>query len=666
MHITNLPNELLHIIVGHLSSESDLFHVAQTSHLLSQIALLRLYQYDEVHGRYGGITQWAACHGRVDILQRAAKCGISIAKFDLACHAACRGHSNVLDLVAASRGNVPFTPDELSTLVEEACAWPRLDILTRLFEDFGATINPQRPWECLANATRGNCLACVKILLDRGADPARISTEETALEIAAQEGYADIANLLLDHGANVHDQMNRHFSPMHLAAMHGRVDVLTVFWRYGAHPGVPTVDGSTPLRLAIRYCQNAAAGFLMRETQGHGADTQTLLSVIHRGSAELVQLHLQAGVPAVPPATKPNESLLYVAARRGSHAVASMLLDAGVNIEVGNLQGDTPLFAAVEKNHPQTVNLLLRRGANPNVVGSSGLMPLHVAAMNGLLDISTALLNHGANSAAETPHDKATPLHLACASGNIQVVQCLLQRGHRIESVAKGNGISCLHMAALCGHLSLTQWLLRTPAGAELLNSRDHTGRTPLFIAAREGKDKIVKELLASRANTRRADYFGSMPIFAAVRNGHSGITEDLLAVDPWLFDSKDRVYGSHDLWHWANRCGSSRLINLLRRFAREYGKEEPRDAQDVTAVGETSSARTSKRPCDVCARRFNFDAATRCTICCGGEFYMCVECTSNASCLDASHPQQSAVWVPNPTKYIADKYKDYMRVSNA
>jgi ankyrin repeat protein len=390
MDLTLLPNEILDMIIGFVA-EPDLFRIAQTNQLLSIMALKQLYQINEASHPRTSITYRAACHGRVDILRTAAKCGISLTRFELACNAAKYGHPEVLSLVASSRGKDPFTPRELSILVDEACSRPQLDILDLLFTEFEAAVDPQRQRECLVRATSANSAMCVQKLIDNGADPAVISTEETPLEIAVKHGYHDVAHVLIEHRANVHDQMNSNFKPIHLAAMYGQVDILKLCIKYGANPSVVTRDGTTALRLATRYDQRATAFYLMRETAQHGADSSTMLSSIHRGWADLVQLHLEAAVEAVPPARFTDESLLYVAAKLGHLDIITALLDAGVDVNDGNNHGESPLYVAMDRGHVEVADLLLCRGANPNSPGRTGLMLLDLAAKKGKLGSDTQI-----------------------------------------------------------------------------------------------------------------------------------------------------------------------------------------------------------------------------------------------------------------------------------
>lgn len=666
MSIHNLPNEVSEIILGCLSEEPDLFHVAQTSRLFYVIALPQLYRRNQENDkRGGGISFQAASQGRLDILNRAVMCGISMNDLQLALNAVQSRRFETFKFLVAHRTN-EFSREDLFVLVEKACRSPNFDILNMLFDDLDATIDQQHPWRCLTEATWANSMSCVQFLLDRGADATVNSDDPRAkwpLEIAAVEDYSDVANCLLSHGATSRPTGD---TPLHLAAMYGNVRVIQVLLNHNPDASLISASRDTPLRLAIRFGHAAAAIVILQESPTHAADERTLRAAVAQGYTEVVRLHLEAGVSALHlaedvglPLERPRSSLLYLAAETGSCPMIDLLLNAGVDPHVGNVYGESPLFVAVKADHLSAVDLLLSRGANPNTTGKTGLTPMHVAAQRGNTSIMTTLVRHGAGTATETRFDKVTPLHLACTSINgINTVKFLLQRGHRVEAQARGNGISCLHMATLFGQFDTVRWLLNDPAGAELLNSSDHVGRTALFIAAREGHLLIAKELIARKADLRKPDHFGSMPIFAAVRNKKVNITKELLDADPGLLGSKDQIYGGHTLFDWACMNEDTSHGSYLTRCAKDAGPDMLKNVPVYYARSSTNTPQRGGEPCDICARRFSFLVATQCTTCCGGEFYICYDCKHKAHCLDKSHSIASGDWLADPPEYVADHYK--------
>jgi ankyrin repeat protein len=112
-------------------------------------------------------------------------------------------------------------------------------------------------------ASGSNHLDMVKILLDAGADPL-LSTEQnvTALMMSAGGGTGlnssdaetaeEIATieLLLSLGAEVNTVGHFGWTPLHLAAYHGRNTVIDLLIKNGANPNVMDGFGQTPLSIS--------------------------------------------------------------------------------------------------------------------------------------------------------------------------------------------------------------------------------------------------------------------------------------------------------------------------------------------------------------------------------------------------------------------------------
>ena len=62
--------------------------------------------------------------------------------------------------------------------------------------------------------------------------------------------------------------------------------------------------------------------------------------------------------------------------------------------------------------------------------------------------------------------------------------------------------------------------------------STDGTGATALLVASEKGHTKIVKKLLAAKADVNRAANDGATPLFVAAWEGHTEIVTKLLAAN--------------------------------------------------------------------------------------------------------------------------------------
>jgi hypothetical protein len=91
----------------------------------------------------------------------------------------------------------------------------------------------------------------VKELLSKGANVnARDENGQTPLHWAAIHGRVDVARLLLEHGADVNARDENGQTPLRWAAIHGHVDVARLLLDHGADPSIRDRDGRTPLDIA--------------------------------------------------------------------------------------------------------------------------------------------------------------------------------------------------------------------------------------------------------------------------------------------------------------------------------------------------------------------------------------------------------------------------------
>ncbi len=98
------------------------------------------------------------------------------------------------------------------------------------------------------------------------------------------------------------------------------------------------------------------------------------------GHAAVVKLLLDNGAKVNGCNTSMNP--LCVAINNGHDEVAQLLLGVeGVDVNIGNQLGNTPLHIAAMKGNEKMARLLLEKDADPNIKNLSGDTPLQIAEM---------------------------------------------------------------------------------------------------------------------------------------------------------------------------------------------------------------------------------------------------------------------------------------------
>ena len=154
-------------------------------------------------------------------------------------------------------------------------------------------------------------------------------------------------------------------------------------------------------------------------------DSVDFFRAVNVDNADAVTRMLAAGLD--PNQLDPRgQPALIVALQAESVKVAKVLMDArGIDIDVRNHAGETPLMMAALKAEVDAAGALVAHGA---AVQKDGWAPLHYAATGGSAAIVKLLLAKGAVLEARSPNG-TTPLMMAARYGNEEAVDALLAAG---------------------------------------------------------------------------------------------------------------------------------------------------------------------------------------------------------------------------------------------
>ncbi|KAH8130108.1 ankyrin repeat-containing domain protein [Trichoderma asperelloides] len=334
------------------------------------------------------------------------------------------------------------------------------------------------------------------------------------LYMAARLCHAQIMDMLIERGANIHVKRYGKYKAIQTAASHSNIH------------GVKSLP-ETPLYFAaLEGCWHMARSLLEL-----GADPNS-------GVGE-----------------RPNErwAPLVVAAEANHIKTARILLENGADPNIcGPNDLDTPLwFAATKAASVDMVQLLLDKGADPNhellqpplvmelmeaslsaesklailevlvrhsspirvnVANGKHMTPLLLAAEAGELSIVTWLLEHEADVNAVDKRSRSA-LHCAMKNGHVEVVRELLKWKPQLNNLTT-NGQPLVELAVQ--DVAMMQMLLDAGADIELANAKDHTA---LNIAVDLKKPAVVKLLVERKADMHHVGKNGWNAITIATSN---------------------------------------------------------------------------------------------------------------------------------------------------
>ena len=150
--------------------------------------------------------------------------------------------------------------------------------------------------------------------------------------------------------------------------------------------------------------------------------------------------------------------LMFGACRNGNDEGIGALLRAGVDIEVLDRRGFSPLILASYNGRESTTRLLLEHGALPDgPAGFTGNTALMGVVFKGYLPIAALLIEHG----ADVDHQNGagqTALMTAAMFGRDEMVDLLLGRGVNV-ALADHAGNTARSLAAMQNNVELAERL---------------------------------------------------------------------------------------------------------------------------------------------------------------------------------------------------------------
>ncbi|GAB4460599.1 MAG: hypothetical protein OHK0029_24870 [Armatimonadaceae bacterium] len=320
---------------------------------------------------------------------------------------------------------------------------------------------------------------------------AGVATRRTPLQLAAQLGEEEIAELLLHHRADPNLADSDGWSPLTLAVRRADPVMVKLFLEHRATPHVRLTGNLTPLFLAARM-----------------------------GHREIVERLLKAGAdPNVP--TEEGITPLMVACAYG-HILVSPSPDDPFEEDEDLIQEFKAQFIPVQE-------MLLDHGADPNRVArgygfNDHGTALKFAAFSGVYTTVQFVLNKGAdvNTRGGTV---ATALMASACTGKRLVAGLLHERGADIH-LTSDDGLTALMCASRYGHTDMVRWLLEV--GAEP-NAHREDGETALAMAAAGGHADVARALAYGGADVDGRDREGRTPLMRAAFGGHLNAVRALL-----------------------------------------------------------------------------------------------------------------------------------------
>jgi ankyrin repeat protein len=235
-------------------------------------------------------------------------------------------------------------------------------------------------------------LATIDALVDAGANvDAQNEYGATALWVACANRRTDAVRRMLEAGANANIGLRSGETLLMRCAYTGDALAVEALLEYGAEvDATEPSNGQTALMWAAANRQAGVARVLVEH--GAAVDTRTRVVSQLRGTG----LRSTTSPEGASMFKAGGFTPLLFATRHGDIDSATVLLDAGVDVNTRAADGNSALTLAAMSGHGHLAEFLLERGADPNAA-DAGYTALHAAVLRSDPDVVKTLLTHGAN-----------------------------------------------------------------------------------------------------------------------------------------------------------------------------------------------------------------------------------------------------------------------------
>ncbi|XP_045158211.2 ankyrin-1-like [Mercenaria mercenaria] len=225
-----------------------------------------------------------------------------------------------------------------------------------------------------------------------------------ALHIAASKGHIEFLKRLLGYGADINSRDNDQRTPLHWAATYGNPDMVEFLISQGAAVNIAQCDGFTPLHAATCLGHNNVVKVLMKHGGEINRSDRDGWSAFHTavcyGHKEVVKTLLDAGASLMR-LTTDEENVVHIAASSGKIEVLKLLLERNVKLNDLNINGNTAFYLSVYYNELNMAKYLIKVGADMYLPSGPKKSPFYLAAMRSNLDFIAVFMEAGYNLSRE-------------------------------------------------------------------------------------------------------------------------------------------------------------------------------------------------------------------------------------------------------------------------
>ncbi|NXN35674.1 MYPT2 phosphatase, partial [Rhinoptilus africanus] len=186
----------------------------------------------------------------------------------------------------------------------------------------------------------------------------------------------DMVKFLVDNGANVNQQDNEGWTPLHAVASCGYLNIAEYLISHGANVAAVNSEGEVPSDIAE---EAAMKDLLLEQVKKQGVDLDLARKEEEQQMLQDARQWLNSGRIEDLKQPRTGATALHVAAAKGYSEVMRLLIQAGFNLNVQDNDGWTPLHAAAHWGVKEACSILAEALCDMDIRNKLGQTPFDVA-----------------------------------------------------------------------------------------------------------------------------------------------------------------------------------------------------------------------------------------------------------------------------------------------
>ncbi|XP_067653124.1 ankyrin-3-like [Haliotis asinina] len=515
--------------------------------------------------------------------------------------AAVAGHRELLELLVEKGANLSLLDDQDNNILHLVCMEGNLEIVKYIYSRKIIDIDSRggNGTTPLMSAALFGKMDVYCFLMKIGADMSQENDDgENILHMACQGGNVKIVKYILTQNiVDINGNDDNKMTPFLLAAYHGNSDVLELLVQKGANTLAVNRKRRNSLHLSCTGGHVDAAKYVLNQTSVdiNSKDceemTPVMLAASH-GKSEVFDILMKKGAD-LSVTDENGDNILHCSCRGGNVEIVNYILKRNtLDVNSKGHEEKTPVMLAASHGKSEVFDILMKKGADLSVTDENGDNILHCACGGGNVEIVNYILKRNTLDVNSKGHEEKTPVMLAASHGKSEVFDILMKKGADL-SVTDENDDNILHSACRGGNVKIVNYILKR--NTLDVNSKGYEEKTPVMLAASQGKSEVFNILTKTGADLSVIDENGHNILHSACRGGNVNIVSYILIQSSLDINSKchdgltpvmhsasqgknevfdilvknganlsDTDVDGSNILHWACRGGNAKIVNYI------------------------------------------------------------------------------------------------------